>query len=157
MSSHPHQLDSHASGDSYKTAVLKYYFQAKTRSLLALLYFVFFAYFVLFYISNIFLSIRFVWGTMWASTLGLGAQDLVWGAIFLINLLAPFLLSLLALSIPYEFHKRHWPRSTRIALTLILGVLIFNLILFAEFSLVFVENQAPIKTFLEDRDIPLKK
>lgn len=156
MSSHTHQTDSHTSGDSYRTAVLKYYFQAKSRSLLALLYFVFFTYFTLFYVSNIFLAIRFMWGTLWGSTLALGAQDVVWGAIFLITLIAPFFLSLLALSLPYEMYRRHWPRSTRITLVILLGLVLFASILFAEFSLSFVEKQTPIKTFLETRHIPIK-
>ena len=125
MSSHTQHEDTHPLGDSYSKSVLKYYFQTKTRSLLTLLYLIFFAYFALFYLSNIFLAIRFVWGTLWSSTLGLGAEDVFWGAFFLINLLAPFFLSLVALAVPYEIHKYHWPRATRITLTIILGFILF--------------------------------
>ena len=142
---------------SYIKAVLAYYLVPKSRSLIAGLYLIFFAYFVVFYLSNIFLAIRFVYGTLFASTLALGPEHVVWGAVFLISLIAPFFLSILAITLPYEMKKRSWPRPTRITLSIITGALIFNLVLLADFTLSYVEKQTPIKTFLEARNIPLKQ
>ncbi|OHA15404.1 MAG: hypothetical protein A3H57_03375 [Candidatus Taylorbacteria bacterium RIFCSPLOWO2_02_FULL_43_11] len=141
---------------SYFKSVIGYYFVPKSRSLIALLYLAFFTYFAIFYFSHVLLAIRFLYNTIMASTLALGPEHVIWGAVFLIVLIIPFTISILAITLPYEMKKRAWPRGTRIALSIILGILLFNLILLADFTLSYVEKQNPIKAFLEARNIPLK-
>jgi hypothetical protein len=152
-----HHGESQPAPDSYFKSAVKYYFEPKSRSFIAVLYFIFFLYFAMFYISNVFLAVRFTWGTVFSlRTASLGPENVVWGAIFLINLLAPFFISLLAIIIPFEMHKKHWPRSTRVMLSIMTGLLLFNLILLADFSLSAVEKQTPIATYLQAKNITPK-
>ncbi|MBI2474645.1 MAG: hypothetical protein HYV68_03010 [Candidatus Taylorbacteria bacterium] len=143
--------------DSYFKSAIKYYFQPKSRSFIAVLYFIFFLYFAMFYASNIFLAVRFTFGTVFSlKTASLPPENVVWGAIFLINLIAPFFISILAIIIPYELRKKNWPRTTRVVLAVIAGLFLFNLILLADFSLSAVEKQTPIATYLQSKNITPK-
>jgi hypothetical protein len=140
---------------SYAFSVIKYYFLPHPRSVLTILYFLFFSYFVVFYLSRIFLVVRFMFNTLVSSTIALSAKDMLWGAVFIVILAIPFLASIVILILPYEMRKRAWPRTTRVVLVSLFAIVIIIPILFADFSTGFVERQAPIKTFMEEKGIPL--
>lgn len=150
------QTHEHVKEPPLVKSMLKYYFSGKPRSVLTILYFLFFFYFVIFYLDNIFLAIRFIIGTVFSYTVSLSAESLVWGSLFIVNLILPFMASVAALIIPYEMTKKPISRPIRAVLVLIIAFIITHFVLFTDWSISYVEKQTPIKTFLESKNIPIK-
>lgn len=137
----------------YAAAVIRYYFSPKLRTVLTVLYFLFFFYLIVFYFGHIFLAIRFIFNTLFSSTISLGPEYMIWGSIFIVCLFLPFLASIVALILPYEMRKRAWPRLTRFVLAGIIAFVTVNFVLFSDFTIGFVEKKPPIKTYLESKGI----
>ncbi len=146
----------HTKEPPYVKSMIKYYFSGKPRSILTILYFLFFFYFVIFYLDNIFLALRFIVNTIFSYTVSLSAENLIWGSIFIVNLILPFMASVAALIIPYEMTKKPIRRSIRTILVLVVAFVIAHFVLFTDWSISYVEKQIPIKTFLESKNIPVK-
>jgi hypothetical protein len=146
----------HQKQASYAKCLIKYYFSGKPRSILTILYFIFFFYFVIFYLDNILLALRFIISTIFSYTASLSAENLIWGSIFIVNLILPFMASVAALIIPYEMTKKPIRRSIRTILVLVVAFVITHFVLFTDWSISYVEKQIPIKTFLESKNIPVK-
>ncbi len=136
---------------SYPKRILEYYFAKKPRSAVTILYFLFFGYFIVFFFDNIILIAKFVIRTFFTSTISLGADYLIFGALFIVALALPFLASIAALAIPYEIKKQGWPASTRAIISLISAVVIILFIFFADFSTSYIESRTPIRNFMESR------
>ena len=147
------ESNKHGVSPSYIKSVIKYYFSPKLRSVLTILYFLFFLYFVIFYISHIFLAVRFIFRTLFSSTVSWGPDYMIWGSIFIVCLVIPFLASIFALVLPYEMRMRAWPRSTRFVLVGITAFVMINFIMFVDFSIGYVEKKPPIKTFMDEKGI----
>jgi hypothetical protein len=119
----------------------------------AILYLLFFGFFLIFFLKNIVLAFRFVFNTLFSPASSLGVDYLIWGSIFIICLVVPFFASIFAIFLPLELKKRSWSKTTRILIILLASFLIINFVLISDFSTGFVEKQTPIKTFLELKGI----
>ncbi len=139
----------------YAFIVIKYYLAPKLRTVLTILYFMFFSYFVIFYTSDVFLAFRFIWQTAFSSTLALSPDYMIWGSIFIVCLTIPFLASITALILPYEMRRLSWPRTTRVILVGIISITLIYFILFIDSAISYVAKETPIKAFIESKNIVL--
>ncbi|MBI3075099.1 MAG: hypothetical protein HYY92_02740, partial [Parcubacteria group bacterium] len=87
---------------SYIRKLLSFYFARRWQSLLATFYFVVFGYSAVFYLGNLWLSLKFLWYTLFNSAQLLALPYLFWGVLFLVGLLIPFAASMYALILCYE-------------------------------------------------------
>lgn len=98
----------------------QFYFTSKWQSLLKIPYLFLFLYFAIFFIDNIFTSIAFIFRTFTVSTTLLSLSHAIWGAIFVIALLMPFIISLAMISIlPNIWKNIKWKKDQKIVVTII--------------------------------------
>ncbi|TSC67627.1 MAG: hypothetical protein G01um101472_355 [Parcubacteria group bacterium Gr01-1014_72] len=137
----------------YLRQLIRFYFAPQLRSFLTVLYLVFFLYFVVFYSDNVFLAARFILYTLTRSTLSLDLSHLLWGSIFIIALLIPFSVSVYTIVLPLEISKRVRERMKKLLLIALTAVLALNIVIIVDRIIQFIEDQAPIATFLERSNI----
>lgn len=114
---------------SYLRKLLSFYFARRWQSLLATFYFVVFGYFAVFYLGNLWLSLKFLVYTIFNSAQLLELTYLFWGVLFLVGLLIPFAASIYALILCYEVWNgglQKWPRvfATTAIIVAILGIIV---------------------------------
>ena len=95
---------------SYLKKLLSFYFARRWQSLLAIFYFAIFGYFAIFYLGNLWLSLKFITYTLLNSAQLLGLPYLFWGVAFLVALLVPFSASVYALILLYEIVGGEWKK-----------------------------------------------
>lgn len=143
---------------SYVKRVMSFYFAPLLRSFGTILYLLFFLYFVLFYFENLIVGVRFLLYTVSESTLALSLDHLFWGALFTIALVIPFSVSMYAIFIPFEVsHKTSWNRAKKITIILFAFIATIDVIIVSDFAIKFMENQRPIRKFLYDKEIVIRK
>jgi len=136
--------------------IVLFYSKLAPRSLFALFYLIIFLYFTLFFFDNILLAIRFVFYTLFISTISMNAGDLIWGSAFLAFLIAPFVLSLFSISLPILIKEKRLPKNEKWITTITIGLIIIILMIFIDMTLGFIERHEPVSMYLEVRGIPLK-
>ncbi len=111
---------------NYLKKVFKFYFTPSPiwQSFLAIFYLLFFLYFAVFYVGNIWLALKFIFYTIVNSGVLLGLSYLFWGVIFLISLIVPFSISLYSVLLLYEIWKKDWKRADKVLGTLIILALV---------------------------------
>lgn len=136
--------------------LIAFYSKMAPRSLFAFFYLIIFLYFTLFFFDNILLAVRFVFYTLFISTISMNASDLLWGSAFLAFLVAPFVLSLSAIVFPLLIKEKRMPKHHKWTWAIGLALLVIILMIFMDMTLGFVERHEPISVYLEVRGIPFK-
>lgn len=134
---------------SYLKRVLGFYFSPVLWSFFTILYLLFFFYFILFYLDNVILAVKFMLYTFNTSTTLLNLPYLFWGALFILSLIVPFSLSIYAICLPYEIVQlktTDFKKGLLIALVLISTI---DAILIADMATRYIAHQAPIAPFVE--------
>src|SRR3989344_2503598 len=116
---------------SYIRKLLSFYFARRWQSLLATFYFVVFGYSAVFYLGNLWLSLKFLWYTLFHSAQLLALPYLFWGVLFLVGLLIPFAASIYALILCYEVWNGGLSKWPRVWATMALIVAVFAIIISA--------------------------
>jgi hypothetical protein len=136
--------------------LLEFYFKPMWRTILTVIYLLFFGYFLVFYIDNLWLIARFILYTLNESTLPLSLSSLFWGAVFIIALIIPFGVSLYAIFVPIEVKKKSWDRTRKVLVILMVALVTVDCVVVMDQLIRFIENQGPIKVFLETERILAK-
>ena len=105
----------------------RFYFTSKWHSLLTIPYLFLFLYFAIFYIDNIFLAVKFIFRTFTVSTTLLSLPHVLWGAIFVVALSMPFVISLSMISVlPNIWKNIKWKKDQKVLVTIVaLAVAVF--------------------------------
>jgi len=98
----------------------KFYFSSNWYSLLTIPYLFLFLYFAIAYSDNIFTAIGFVFTTFSAPTALMPMSSIVWGAIYEVVLLMPFVISIAMISVlPNIWKNNKWKKDQKIVITII--------------------------------------
>ena len=112
---------------SLMQSLKKFYFTTEWQSLFTISYLFLFMYFAIFYVDKIFLAIRFVIRTFTVNTTLLSLGHVIWGAIFVIALAMPFIVSLIMIPVlPNIWKNLKWKKDQKMLITIIaIAVAIF--------------------------------
>ncbi len=131
----------------------RFYFTSNWYSLLTIPYLFLFLYFAIFYIDNIFLAIRFIFRTFTVSTTLLSLSHVIWGAIFVVALAMPFVISLSMISVlPNIWKNIKWKKDQKIVITFIALAIAIFLMSIANDLIIAVGNRAILDVFLNTGD-----
>lgn len=98
----------------------KFYLNPRWESLLSISYLFLFLYFAIFYVDNIFTAIRFIFRTFTVSTTLLTLSHALWGAIFVVAISMPFVISLAMIpTLPNIWNHKAWKKDQKILITLL--------------------------------------
>ena len=108
----------------------KFYFASEWQSIFFIAYLFLFTYFSIFYVDNIFLAIRFIFRTFTVSTTLLSLSHVIWGAIFVVALSMPFIISIaMILTLPNIWKHETWKKDQKM-LAIILSFALAMLLIF---------------------------
>lgn len=138
---------------SYIKKLLSFYFARRWQSLIAVFYFAIFGYFAIFYLGNLWLSLKFITYTLLNSAQLLGLPYLFWGVAFLVALLVPFSASMYALILLYEILGGEWKRSHKIAGAIVLVVAALSIIISADEVIRLVAEQDELAEFIAREEL----
>ncbi|MBU1179151.1 hypothetical protein KKB69_02360 [Patescibacteria group bacterium] len=139
---------------NYIRRIFKFYFAPVWQSALTILYLVFFLYFAVFYVGNVWLALKFIWYTIINSGTLLGLSYLLWGVVFLVTLIIPFSISLYAMLLLYEiWEKKDWPRKEKVLGTLMLIVLVPLVIMAMDETVRIAASQDVLNTFVSGQHL----
>ena len=127
----------------------RFYFKSRWQSSLTIPYLFLFLYFAIFYIDNVFLAIRFIFRTFTVSTTLLSLAHVIWGAIFVVALSMPFVISLAMIDIlPNIWKHIGWKKDQKILITIIAITVAIFLMAIANDLIITVGNQSILDVFL---------
>ena len=113
------------------------------------MYLFLFLYFAIFYIDNIFLAIRFIFRTFTVSTTLLSLTHVIWGAIFIIALAMPFIISLAMIpTLPNIWRHTTWKKDQKILVTILTIIIAVSLMAVANDLITSIGNQSVLDVFL---------
>ncbi len=142
--------------ETFLKRLIKFYTKPAGRSVFALFYLIIFFYFIIFFFDNLFLAIRFIFYTLFVSTITMNASDLILGASFLVFLIAPFVLSLFGLILPLLIKEKRMPKPEKWSRIVILGLILILSLILMDMTLGYIQRHEPISLYLEKRGIPFK-
>ena len=97
----------------------KFYFTSEWQSLLTIPYLFLFLYFAIFYVDKVFQAISFIFKTFTVSTAFMSLSHAIWGAIYVIALAMPFVISLAMIPILANiWEKINWKKDQKILITI---------------------------------------
>jgi len=99
--------------DTYLWKLFHFYFRPEWVSIFRGIFLLIFVYFVLFYIGNLLVALKFLLFTVQNSSGLLGLSSLFWGVSFIISLVTPFFISVYSILLLYEINKSHWARNKK--------------------------------------------
>jgi len=134
---------------NYLKRLSNFYFAPVWQSALTILYLLFFLYFAVFYIGNVWLAIKFIFYTIFNSGTLLGLSYLFWGVVFLITLVIPFSVSLYSFLLLYEIWNKDWMRKEKILGTVIIMVTAPLIIIFMDEVIRIVASQDVMTEFVQ--------
>lgn len=127
----------------------QFYFKARWQSLLTIPYLFLFIYFTIFYVDNIFLAIRFIFRTFTVSTTLLSLSHVLWGAVFVVALAMPFVISLAMIpTLPNIWKNITWKKDQKILATIIAFVISIFLMAIANDLIIAVGQREVLDIFL---------
>lgn len=135
--------------------MLGFYFARRWQSLVTIFYFAIFAYFSLFYIGNLWLTLKFIFYTVGNSGALLGIPYLLWGVAFLLALLIPFAASIYALILFYEMWVGPWEFGHKMLATLAIMLAALLIILFADEAIRLIARQNELREFVRSNNLHL--
>ncbi|MBI3020274.1 MAG: hypothetical protein HYY60_03040 [Parcubacteria group bacterium] len=141
---------------SYIRKLLSFYFARRWQSLLATFYFVVFGYSAVFYLGNLWLSLKFLAYTLFNSAQLLALPYLFWGVLFLVGLLIPFAASMYALILCYEVWNGGLSRWPRVWATMALILAVFAIIVSANEMTRFVAGQEELSEFITAQELQIE-
>ena len=128
----------------------KFYFKSRWQSLLTIPYLFLFLYFAVFYIDNVFLAIRFIFRTFTVSTTLLSLSHVIWGAIFVVALSMPFVISLSMIpTLPNIWKNLKWKKDQKVLITIGAFVAAIFLMSIANDLITAVGQRAILDVFLD--------
>jgi glucan phosphoethanolaminetransferase (alkaline phosphatase superfamily) len=134
---------------SFKSKLFKFYFINRWYSFLSIAYFIAFSFFTIYYFDNVILALKFILYTINMSTAILGLNYLLWGTLFIIVLVTPFLVSIFAiLNLLTIWKKEPWIKSQKVLATIISLVGIFAVIIMAENMIQTIIKYEVLNTFM---------
>ncbi|MBU1046665.1 hypothetical protein KKH36_02700 [Patescibacteria group bacterium] len=127
----------------------QFYFKASWQSLFTIPYLFLFIYFAIFYIDNIFLAIRFIFRTFTVSTTLLSLSHVLWGAVFVVALAMPFIISLAMIpTLPNIWKNTNWKKDQKILATIIAFAISIFLMAIANDLIIAVGQREVLDVFL---------
>ncbi len=138
---------------SYIRKLLSFYFARRWQSLVAIFYFAIFGYFAIFYLGNLWLSLKFITYTLLNSAQLLGLPYLFWGVAFLVALLVPFSASIYALILLYEIVSGEWKKSHKVFAGVLLVVAALSIIISADEIIRLVAEQEELSEFIIEQEL----
>ncbi|MCK4918356.1 MAG: hypothetical protein KAS02_01040 [Candidatus Pacebacteria bacterium] len=128
----------------------RFYFTSKWESLLTIPYLFLFLYFAIFYIDNIFLAIRFIFRTFTVTTTLLSLSHVIWGAVFVVALSMPFVISLSMIPVlPNIWKNMVWKKDQKILITIVAFVVAIFLMSIANDLIIAVGQREILDVFLK--------
>jgi len=140
---------------SYIKKLLTFYFARRWQSLVTIFYLAGFGYFAVFYLGNLWLSLKFIGYTLANSAQLLGLAYLFWGVAFLIALLVPFAASIYALILCYEIWTGEWKEWQKALGTIALIFAAFFIIISADNSIRLVAGQTELEEFVTQENLDI--
>lgn len=140
--------------ESYLKQVMRFYFSPQLRSIGTVVYFGIFGYFTIYYIDNLFLTIRFLLYVLLGHTALSGTAFLLTGMIFVIALLLPFFVSFYSIFVLHRvWDKPNWATYAKWSVTgLILAGSILVIMLSDSVSR-SAARRPSMQSFIEDADL----
>ena len=118
--------------DEKKESIWHFYFKARWQTALTTLFLIVTVYLCFFYIGNIWNAAKFLFYTFISSPEMLGLEFALWGVLFEIAAVIPFLASFYAIFLLPKIWRSHYPHSQKILLTLVMLVVIPMLIIITD-------------------------
>lgn len=142
---------------SYIRKLLSFYFARRWQSLLATFYFVVFGYAAVFYLGNLWLSLKFLFYTIFNSAELLALSYLFWGVLFLVGLLIPFAASIYALILCYEVWNGGLKKWPRVFATTAIIIAILVIIVAANEIIRLAAGQDELKEFVAAQELQVER
>ena len=128
----------------------RFYFNSSWYSLFAASYLFLFAYFAIFYLDNVFSAISFVFRTFTVSTTLLSISHVIWGAVFVVSLLIPFVVSVCAVfALPNIWEKKLWKKDQKLLATIVAIIIYFAIIIVADDLMKAVMGRDVLDVFIQ--------
>ncbi|PIS13509.1 MAG: hypothetical protein COT67_01415 [Candidatus Tagabacteria bacterium CG09_land_8_20_14_0_10_41_14] len=140
---------------NYLSRIFSFYFAPVWQSALTILYLLFFLYFAVFYVGNVWLALKFIWYTIINSGALLGLSYLFWGVIFLITLIIPFSISLYSMLLFYEIWHKNWEKKLKMFGTVLIILLVPLIIVVIDEILRVVVGQDVLSVFVSEHNLNL--
>lgn len=115
-----------------KNSIWKYYFKARWQTALNVHFLVVMVYLSLFYIGNVWNAVQFAFYTFTSSTEMLGLEFAMWGVIFEISVVIPFLTCWYAIALLPKIWQSGLSRFQRVLVTLVMFILIPAIIIITD-------------------------
>ena len=120
-------------------SIWKFYFQARWQTILTTHFLIMAVYLSLFYVGNTWIAVKFAFFTFVASTEMLGLDFALWGIVFEISVVIPFLASWYAMLLLPKIWRSPYTKFQKSLLTLLMMIIIPMIIIttdtFARFTL----------------------
>ena len=134
--------------------IKNFYFTRGWESLFKTTYLFIFVYFSIFYLDNFIISLKFIIQTFKVSTTLLSLSHVIWGAIFVVALATPFLISLsMILSLPSIWEEEKWKKDQKLLITIIIFILAITLIIITDDLINTVVQKEVLDIFLIGTEI----
>ena len=138
---------------SYIGKLLSFYFARRWQSFLTIFYFAVFGYFAIFYLGNLWLSLKFIFYTLLNSGKLLGLPYLFWSVGFLVALLVPFVASVYALLLCHEIWSGPWKQQYKALGVAILVITALSVIVSADEIIRVVADQDELREFVTNEEL----
>ena len=118
--------------DEKKESIWKFYFQTRWQTILTTHFLIVTAYLSFFYIGNIWNAVKFLFYTFITSPEMLGLEFALWGVLFEISVVVPFLTAFYAIFLLPKIWRSHYKQTQKVLLTLLTLVIIPMLIIITD-------------------------
>lgn len=136
---------------SYLSEVVHFYFAPKLRSVFTILFLLVYGFFVIYYIDNVFLAIRYIFYILLGNNVLQDTSYLFWGLAFILALMIPFSVSIYSIFLLFDIWcKAEWSKYAKGIITTVL--IICGLIAITTIDDVarYVARQDTLSSFVED-------
>ncbi|MFH0845834.1 MAG: hypothetical protein V1851_00305 [Patescibacteria group bacterium] len=127
----------------------QFYFAPRWESLLSISYLFLFLYFAIFYIDKILIAIQFIFRTFTVPTAFLTLSHALWGAILVVALVMPFVISLAMITtLPNIWQHKPWKKDQKVLITILALFIAIFLIAIADDLITAVAQRDILDVFL---------
>ncbi len=138
----------------YFKSILDFYFAPKPRSVLTIFFLIIYGFFVIYYIDNIFLALRYVGYIVFGTTVLQDTSHLLWGVSFVLSLILPFSISLYSIFLLYEvWTESGWSKYAKSIVTTLFIVGGLFIISIMDDAARAVARQPALTSFIEDANL----
>ncbi|MCK4387022.1 MAG: hypothetical protein KAV41_03005 [Candidatus Pacebacteria bacterium] len=134
----------------------RFYFAPTWQSLFAASYLFLFLYSAIFYLDNVFFALKFVFRTFTISTVLLSLPHVIWGAILVVALMMPFVISIcMIFALPNIWKKEDWKKDQKLLATVLAFIIALAVIVIADDLIRAVASRDVLKIFIQGSNLKI--